>query len=357
MSIDHRTERKSVHQRAFDHYLRTGERLTDEEWLGRQEHKFNPYHDARGRFTSPPGVTVSYGRAAAQISGMSKVGSISARATPTIKTVVTGRIGGRRKSASVVDVEKSRSRVTKQSSILPPRALHARARAFTPGSNELLRMPDMEVVLFGPGVSLIPVPVATFQEFDGAAKLATRMHDLDAVITGPQFALSLTGSEALHGQAMIGGRVFGNSAPSLYYFATVRGANGIKRLEFGKGDPPKNVEVGIGGGVPMILAGQDVPGYNIAWNKHRGVPSMGKNIVAYDSISNTSAIFVQQDGRRGMSLRQFVDYIKRSGFDYALMFDGSGSASLTYRRESIVSPELVRQPIILLGIGFRSAKN
>lgn len=52
----------SVHQRAFGHYLRTGERLTNGEWLSRYERKFNPYHDELGRFTSPPGVTVSWGK-------------------------------------------------------------------------------------------------------------------------------------------------------------------------------------------------------------------------------------------------------------------------------------------------------
>lgn len=51
-----------VRRSAFAHYLRTGQRLTNAEWLAAQERKFNPYHDARGRFTSPPGVTVSWGK-------------------------------------------------------------------------------------------------------------------------------------------------------------------------------------------------------------------------------------------------------------------------------------------------------
>lgn len=54
--------RESIHRQAFAHYLRTGQRLTNAEWLDQQEHKFNPYHDEIGRFTSPPGVTVSYGK-------------------------------------------------------------------------------------------------------------------------------------------------------------------------------------------------------------------------------------------------------------------------------------------------------
>lgn len=55
-------ESKSLHQEVFSHYLRTGERLTNAEWLARHERKFNPYHDEIGRFTSAPGVTVSYGK-------------------------------------------------------------------------------------------------------------------------------------------------------------------------------------------------------------------------------------------------------------------------------------------------------
>jgi hypothetical protein len=49
-------ERKSVHSRAFEHYLRTGEQLTPGEWLGGHEQKFNPYHDpANGQFTFASG--------------------------------------------------------------------------------------------------------------------------------------------------------------------------------------------------------------------------------------------------------------------------------------------------------------
>lgn len=61
MGNDPTHEHKSAHRLAFSHYLRTGERLTNDEWILRYERKFNPYHDAQGRFTSPPGVTVSYG--------------------------------------------------------------------------------------------------------------------------------------------------------------------------------------------------------------------------------------------------------------------------------------------------------
>lgn len=59
-------ELKSANHAAFDHYLRTGERLTSEEWLGRQELKFgggNPYHDELGRFTSASSAVSPRGEA------------------------------------------------------------------------------------------------------------------------------------------------------------------------------------------------------------------------------------------------------------------------------------------------------
>lgn len=67
----------AIHRQAFAHYLRTGQRLTNSEWLGRQERKFNPYHDEIGRFTSPPGVTVSYGKRAGPTGRSAKVGQTS----------------------------------------------------------------------------------------------------------------------------------------------------------------------------------------------------------------------------------------------------------------------------------------
>lgn len=48
-------ELKSADRLAFEHYLRSGERLTANEWLARQQRKFNPYHDELGRFTFGPG--------------------------------------------------------------------------------------------------------------------------------------------------------------------------------------------------------------------------------------------------------------------------------------------------------------
>lgn len=80
-------ERKSANRTAFDHYLRTGERLTPEEWFLRAERKFNPYHDEIGRFTSPPGVTVSYSRSRSGPAARNRQSSGSLQTTPAARSL------------------------------------------------------------------------------------------------------------------------------------------------------------------------------------------------------------------------------------------------------------------------------
>ena len=89
MSAERNTECKSIHELAFDHYLRTGERLTSKEWLARHERKFNPYHDELGRFTSSPGVTVSYGNQTARMAEPPRLRERGTGAAPA-KTIPPG---------------------------------------------------------------------------------------------------------------------------------------------------------------------------------------------------------------------------------------------------------------------------
>lgn len=351
-------ERKSIELQLFDHYLRTGRRVDVNDLIAAIERKYNHNHDQIGRFTFSTG--------ASGISGhMPKVTHqpTSKPRSPTIVRAESGRTSGNpmtirsdeHQTNSDVGMTGSQGRISHHSAVIAPKDLQTRALAIPRGHNELVRLPNMDIVVFGPGVSLVPVEVGSLEGFDTAANLSSRIHSLDAVITGPQFDLNLAGSEALHGQAVIGGRAYGKSAPGLYYFSTVTGRDGAKRLAFGKGDPPKiGGEVGFGGGDPLLIGGQDVPGYNLVWKAHHGVPGKGKNIVAYNSKRNVAAIFVQRDGKAGYKLESVRDYIRNAGFDYALMYDGSRSASLNYRGNQIISPGIDRQILIPLGIGFRS---
>lgn len=52
-------ERKSIDRLVFEHYLRTGEQLTHRHWRARHERKFNPYHDAIGRFSTASNATTA----------------------------------------------------------------------------------------------------------------------------------------------------------------------------------------------------------------------------------------------------------------------------------------------------------
>jgi hypothetical protein len=50
-------EQKSADRLAFEHYLRTGQRLTTAQFIEECEKKFNPYHDELGRFTFGLGLS------------------------------------------------------------------------------------------------------------------------------------------------------------------------------------------------------------------------------------------------------------------------------------------------------------
>lgn len=74
-------EHKSADRLAFEHYLRTGQRLSAGEWRGYVERKFNPYHDERGRFTFATGAAGMADSSPAPQSGraMRQVGRVGTR--------------------------------------------------------------------------------------------------------------------------------------------------------------------------------------------------------------------------------------------------------------------------------------
>ena len=75
-------ERKSADRMAFEHYLRTGERLASTQWLARYESKFNPNHDELGRFTfAAGGVAMGHGSAGG-ISGRQQRPGVVNRSVP-----------------------------------------------------------------------------------------------------------------------------------------------------------------------------------------------------------------------------------------------------------------------------------
>lgn len=289
----------------FEFYRRTGRRVAA---LTATEFKFNPWHDQDdGRFTFAN----------------------------------QGRHFPRRAGAA-----------TRRTRLVPPSKLRAAGSMLESGESRLTDSGGIKVVQFGPGVDLVPVAVASFEEFSAATAQATTMFRLDAVITGPQFELA-QGSQGLQGQVVVNGKMFGSSAKEFYYIANIEGPDGRTHLTFGKGDPPLGVASGFGGAVPLLINGRAISGYNKAWQPYLKSPGTGQNIVAYDSKSNLAALFIQPHGTGGYMLQTVMGYIKAAGYDYAVMFDGSGSTSLRYRGRIVVKPELKREPFIPLGIGFR----
>jgi Phosphodiester glycosidase len=232
-------------------------------------------------------------------------------------------------------------------------SLKAGATRLEHHESRLIDIGGIKVVQFGPGVELVPVAVASVEEFSAATGQGSALLKLEAVITGPQFEI-LQGSRGLIGQAVVNGRIIGNSAPDRYFMATIKGPDGIDRLTFGKGDPPpKTVATGFGGAVPLIINGQSVPGYEKAWIRYAKSLGTGKNIVAYDSKRNITALFIQPHAASGYSLQSVRSFINAAGYNYAVLFDGSGSTSLRYKGKAIVSPTIDRELLIPLAIGFR----
>jgi hypothetical protein len=181
-------ERKAAHQLAFDHYLRTGERLTTEEWLLRNERKFNPYHDEIGRFTSPPGATVSYGnQAVRRTDGSSPVARPRHRATSDRISTSTAA-NARRVSNENIRIGNSRRDAVRQSTASQPNDANSGARPVPSARNERPRD--------GAGISTL-VGTVTPDRLTGSDPLGLRKAphaDLSAGATAVSFGLRHVGA-------------------------------------------------------------------------------------------------------------------------------------------------------------------
>ena len=74
--------------------------------------------------------------------------------------------------------------------------------------------------------------------------------------------------------------------------------------------------------------------------------------VAFNSKTNDFLLIVQQDGVQGMTLDQIRDYIISKGFDNAISFDGSTSATLMSNNTVKVSPSERKNNSIPTGATF-----
>jgi hypothetical protein len=397
-------KRMSMH--AFEIYVRTGQLIADDP--EQPEVKFNPWHDpndgqftfaGQGRYfgsgargTGENGIRraaraspANRSQAAAHSSVGSPAGTTKTRAAGPMRPSKLKRMSvrpSRARSASASSSSSSsgpmtaaspaiQSTLTRKPDLGQAQRHEVQTRRTSPGStasklkiaatklksgeSRLVTVGGLKIVQFGPGVELVPVAVAPLEEFSAATAQGSALFKLDAVITGPQFRY-MPGSANLQGQVIVNGRIFGNSAKDFYYMATLEGADGALHLTFGKGDPPRDVATAVGGAVPLLINGQEVSGYNKAWRRYLENAETGKNIVAYNSRTNTAALFIQPEGVSGYPLKNLRAFIQGAGYDYAVLFDGSGSTSLRYLGKSVVKASLIREPLIPLGIGFKARR-
>ena len=141
-----------------------------------------------------------------------------------------------------------------------------------------------------------------------------------------------------------GKTIAGTSAPERYY---VSSKNGV--FTFGQGDVPRDVDFGMGGAVPVIINGVKFDEKALGYAKQNKC-DVGKSIFAYNSKNNSIMLVTQQNGVAGMTLDEIRDYLFGLGYDNAISFDGSGSATLVQDQKVIVSPDWYRNLLMPTGI-------
>jgi hypothetical protein len=82
--------------------------------------------------------------------------------------------------------------------------------------------------------------------------------------------------------------------------------------------------------------------------------SVGKTIVAYDSDFGVLALIVQPNGaQNGLTIGSIRNDLSSAGFNDALLFDGSSSATLVTGAGTVVKPAAWKNATINAGIGFK----
>lgn len=261
---------------------------------------------------------------------------------------------------------------------------------------------------FDEGVELFPIVRSGEESFTDTASRALRKFDLDIVVNGAFYGFLGGGGYPLlspvtpinpdstltEGLVVGSGvRLAGRSAPDMAYFAKVVQADGSVGYRFGTGDPPIRSSIAaFGGAMPLIIDGLPYGEINrysglsrsdlaiapvtgdpgkfrgslvqrsnatfggfVSKYERGGDFSTGKVIVAYNSQSGAFKIAVQPDGASsGRSLGAIRNNLIRQGYDNAVAYDGSSSATLVTSRGTVFSPAPYKNNTIGTGIGFRA---
>ena len=172
----------------------------------------------------------------------------------------------------------------------------------------------------------------------------------------------------------------GRSSEGTFYF----GINGDNQVSFRAGDPPTDSKLAIGGGIPIIINGlpygekneykkgspNNLPSTGSVDEKDKkylttksskgykpqNVIDKGKSILAYNSRTNSILLIVQENGVNGMTLDQIKSDLIKRGYNNAISFDGSSSATLIKDDKIIVDPAFYKDNSIPSGIQFSVEK-
>lgn len=194
------------------------------------------------------------------------------------------------------------------------------------------------------------------------------------------------------GEVISNGKIIaGRSSPQTFYVAQFVDKNGEVEDGFGFGNLPSNATAAFGGGMPLIVNGMKYGSTNLYGEGASGAPltgdprkfgnllvqrsnngyaayeakyergadySTGKVIVAYSVNSDVLAFVVQpNDAKLGMSIGAIRDRLYSAGFNNAVAFDGSSSATLVRNGAVQVQPAYYKNAVMNVGIGARSGKH
>ncbi len=94
----------SLTARAFEHFIRTGEQLTVDEWSARFERKFNPNHDhANGQFTFAFGGSAARSGSGRSTGPARATTALAARVRPIADYTETGKNAWRKANDAIFE--------------------------------------------------------------------------------------------------------------------------------------------------------------------------------------------------------------------------------------------------------------
>ena len=243
------------------------------------------------------------------------------------------------------------------------------------------------VQLFRPWVS--PVLRADGETFTNTALKKNTAQKIEYIINAQQFegskwkAMSAGDNSNFTSQGftVLNSKIVtGRTSPTTFYFAVSKG-----QVSFGQGNAPADASFAVGGGIPVLVNGLKYGAKNIysegapaglpevgdpgeanrkylLQRSNAGYPlqdnaTVGKTVLGYNSKTKAFMLVSQQHGVNGMTLTQIRDYLSEKGYDNAISFDGSDSATLVNDNSIMTTPSGGKNNAIPSGVNFQVLPN